>query len=60
MVDAFGPSGCEGGFRTACEIVMRVLRENSETVRNMLETFAHDPLVEWTKVGVGWYNKEEG
>jgi phosphatidylinositol kinase/protein kinase (PI-3 family) len=39
-----------GTFRIACEIAMRVLRENSETIMSVMETFIHDPLVEWTKV----------
>jgi serine/threonine-protein kinase ATR len=39
-----------GGFRTACEITMRVLRENRETIMNIMSTFLHDPLYEWIRV----------
>lgn len=37
-------------FRKAAEISLGVLRNNSESLMSVLEAFAHDPLVEWTKV----------
>jgi serine/threonine-protein kinase ATR len=40
-----------GGFRIACEMTMRVLRENHETIMSIMSTFIHDPLVEWVRVG---------
>lgn len=49
MVDAFGITGYEGSFRKSCEITMRILRENKNTLMTILETFIHDPLVEWSK-----------
>lgn len=49
MVDAMGLSGYEGVFRKVCELTLRVLRTNRETLMSVLETFIHDPLVEWTK-----------
>jgi serine/threonine-protein kinase ATR len=49
MVDAMGLSGYEGVFRRVCELTLHVLRNNRETLMSVLETFIHDPLVEWTK-----------
>ena len=49
MVDAMGILGVQGMFRNSCEITMRVLRENCDTLATVLETFIYDPLVEWTK-----------
>lgn len=47
MVDAFGISGVEGLFRRSSEVCMGVLRSNQETLMSVLQTFVHDPLVEW-------------
>ena len=49
MIDAMGVSGYEGVFRKSCETTLKVLRSNKETLLNVLETFVHDPLVEWTR-----------
>jgi serine/threonine-protein kinase ATR len=38
---------CVGAFRVACEISMKLLRENKDTLRSVLDAFVHDPLVEW-------------
>ena len=40
-------SGIEGNFRTTCENVMRVLRENKESLMAVLEAFVYDPLINW-------------
>ncbi|KAK0644594.1 armadillo-type protein [Cercophora newfieldiana] len=40
-------SNIEGSFRTTCEQVMRVLRDNKESVMAVLEAFIHDPLLTW-------------
>lgn len=37
----------EGTYRTTCEHVMRVLRDNKESVIAVLEAFLHDPLLTW-------------
>lgn len=50
MVDAFGIQKYEGVFRRACEVTMSVLRANKDMLMNVLETFIHDPLVEWSKI----------
>ncbi|OAD54306.1 Serine/threonine-protein kinase atr [Eufriesea mexicana] len=49
MVDAMGPLKIEGPFRRACEITMRVLRQQSSTLLSVLTPFVYDPLVSWNK-----------
>lgn len=55
MIDGLGITGYEGVFLKVCEITLSVLRTHKETLMTVLETFIHDPLVEWTKV-----NKSSG
>ena len=40
-------SGVEGTFRSTSEIIMRVLRDNKESLMAMLQAFVHDPLINW-------------
>ncbi|KAI6788009.1 TOR1 phosphatidylinositol 3-kinase, partial [Hortaea werneckii] len=40
-------SNIEGSFRTTCEHVMRLLRDNKESLMAVLEAFIHDPLLNW-------------
>jgi FKBP12-rapamycin complex-associated protein len=40
-------STIEGSYRTTCEHVMRVLRDNKESLMAVLEAFIHDPLLTW-------------
>lgn len=47
LVNAMEVSGIEGNFRTTCENVMRVLRENKESLMAVLEAFVYDPLINW-------------
>ncbi|KAI0751060.1 hypothetical protein C8Q80DRAFT_1099585 [Daedaleopsis nitida] len=47
MVDALGVTGVEGVFRIACEVTLRLLRQNKDCLMNVLDAFVHDPLVEW-------------
>ncbi|KAK9109353.1 hypothetical protein Sjap_017413 [Stephania japonica] len=49
MIDGLGIAGYEGVFLRVCEITLSVLRGHRETLMSVLETFIHDPLVEWTK-----------
>ncbi|XP_055815485.1 serine/threonine-protein kinase ATR isoform X2 [Solanum dulcamara] len=49
MIDGLGITGYEGIFLKVCEITLSVLRAHRETLMSVLETFIHDPLVEWTK-----------
>lgn len=47
MVDAMGPSGYHGSFLATAVLGLKILRENRDLIYNTLETFVHDPLVEW-------------
>ncbi|KAK9690702.1 hypothetical protein RND81_09G148200 [Saponaria officinalis] len=49
MIDGLGITGYEGVFLKVCEITLSVLRTHREALMSVLETFIHDPLVEWTK-----------
>ncbi|KAF8672849.1 hypothetical protein HU200_049186 [Digitaria exilis] len=49
MIDGLGITGYEGIFLKVCEITLSVLRTHKETLMTVLETFIHDPLVEWNK-----------
>ncbi|ETP04237.1 hypothetical protein F441_18933, partial [Phytophthora nicotianae CJ01A1] len=51
IIDAFGITGYEGVFRRVSEVAMQLLRENKATLRSVLESFIHDPLVEWGRRG---------
>nr|XP_061780459.1 serine/threonine-protein kinase ATR-like [Nerophis lumbriciformis] len=53
MVHAMGPMGTEGLFRQACEVTLRLMRNQREPLMSVLKTFLHDPLVEWSKQGKG-------
>lgn len=41
--------GRSGVFRKAAEITLKILRGNKDSLMSVLETFQHDPLVEWNK-----------
>ncbi len=47
LINAMEVSGIEGNFRITCEHVMRVLRENKDSLMAVLEAFVHDPLINW-------------
>lgn len=49
MVEAMGSTGIEGSFRKCCEVTLRVLRKEIDTLLSVLKPFVHDPLVEWSK-----------
>ena len=49
MVDALGVAGPEGVFSSVCEITLGVLRQHRDALMSTLETFVHDPLLEWTR-----------
>ncbi|XP_028995716.2 LOW QUALITY PROTEIN: serine/threonine-protein kinase ATR [Betta splendens] len=53
MVHAMGPMGTEGLFRQACEVTLRLMRDQRESLMSVLKTFLHDPLVEWSKQAKG-------
>jgi len=47
LINAMEVSGIEGNFRITCEHVMRVLRENKDSLMAVLEAFVYDPLINW-------------
>lgn len=49
MVDAMGPLKVEGPFRRACQITLRVLREQASILLSVLTPFVYDPLVSWNR-----------
>lgn len=49
MIGAMGPMGYEGIFRQACEVTLRVLRNQMDPLMSILKPFIYDPLVEWQK-----------
>ncbi|KAI4162793.1 MAG: hypothetical protein LQ342_003510 [Letrouitia transgressa] len=40
-------SNIDGSYKLSCEAVMRVIRENKESLMAVLEAFIHDPLLNW-------------
>jgi cell cycle checkpoint protein MEC1 len=49
MVDAFGITGVEGTFRKSCEVALSLIRGNETTLMNILESFLHDPIMDWSQ-----------
>ena len=40
-------SNIDGSYKICCEAVMRVIRDNKESLMAVLEAFIHDPLLNW-------------
>ena len=40
-------SNIDGSYKISCEAVMRVIRDNKESILAVLEAFIHDPLLNW-------------
>ena len=36
-----------GFYRISCEVTMKILRDNKDSIMSVLDAFIHDPLVEW-------------
>ena len=47
LVNAMEAFGIEGSFKNTCEDVMRLLRNNKESLIAILEEFVTDPLITW-------------
>lgn len=47
LIRAMEVTGIEGNFRFTAENVMRVLRENKDSLMAVLEAFVYDPLINW-------------
>ena len=45
LIKALEIGGIEGTFRITCENVMRVVRENKDSLNVILAAFVHDPLI---------------
>ncbi|XP_004346781.2 TOR pathway phosphatidylinositol 3-kinase TorA [Capsaspora owczarzaki ATCC 30864] len=58
LVNAMEVSGIEGNYRVTCENVMRVLRENKESLMAVLEAFVYDPLINWRLIEGNVKNKK--
>ncbi|KAJ1971618.1 phosphatidylinositol kinase- protein kinase tor1, partial [Dimargaris xerosporica] len=52
LILAMEMCGIEGTFRITCEHVMRVLRENKDSLMAVLEAFIYDPLINWRLTSV--------
>ena len=50
LVNAMEVTGIEGNFRVTCNVVMRVLRQNKDSLMAVLEAFVYDPLLNWRLV----------
>ena len=60
LVDAFGVTGVEGTFRLSCVDTMRVMRNEKDSLLSVLNSFVHDPLVEWAKPEKRGYQVDRG
>jgi FKBP12-rapamycin complex-associated protein len=47
LQNALEVSKIEGTFRTCCENIMKLMRQNSEQIVGLLEVFKYDPLLHW-------------
>uniref|UniRef100_A0A0K0FGR5 Serine/threonine-protein kinase Smg1 (inferred by orthology to a D. melanogaster protein) n=1 Tax=Strongyloides venezuelensis TaxID=75913 RepID=A0A0K0FGR5_STRVS len=58
MVDVMGPMKTEGIFKESCKYVLRCLKEDYEILYNILDTYAYDPLADWSSVSEVKYQGE--
>lgn len=47
LVNAMESCGINGTFKKTCEKIMRLVRQNKESLEATLEEFVYDPLVSW-------------
>ena len=47
LTNAMEVTGIEGNYRITCHSIMRVLRDNKDSVMAVLEAFVYDPLLNW-------------
>lgn len=62
LVKAMEVGGVEGTFRSTCESVMSVMRQNEDSLMAILEAFVHDPLMNWKtmeKAGMDTVKEDE-
>ena len=53
LINAMEVTGIEGTYRSTCESVMRVLRNNKDSLMAVLEAFVYDPLLNWRLMETG-------
>merc|ERR1712154_161264 len=58
LVQAMEISGIEGNFRITSQWVMRLIRDNKESIQAVLEAFAYDPLINW-RLGIADEGEEK-
>merc|ERR1739838_297485 len=56
--NAMEVTGIEGTYRSTCESVMAVLRNNKDSLMAVLEAFVYDPLLNWRLIETGSKNKK--
>ena len=60
MIDALGVAGPDGVFSSVCEITLGVLRQHRDALMSVLDTFVHDPLLEWTRAAAKQQQQQGG
>ncbi|XP_050539572.1 serine/threonine-protein kinase mTOR [Daktulosphaira vitifoliae] len=53
LINAMEVTGIEGTYRSTCESVMTVLRNNKDSLMAVLEAFVYDPLLNWRLMEAG-------
>ena len=58
LINAMEVTGIEGTYRSTCESVMAVLRNNKDSLMAVLEAFVYDPLLNWRLIETGNKSKK--
>ncbi|EAS01249.1 phosphatidylinositol 3- and 4-kinase family protein (macronuclear) [Tetrahymena thermophila SB210] len=58
LVNAMEACQIEGNYRNTCELVLKVIRENKESLIAVLEAFVYDPLFYWRLITIS--GEEQG
>jgi len=58
LINAMEVTGIEGTYRSTCESVMTVLRNNKDSLMAVLEAFVYDPLLNWRLIETSSKNKK--
>ena len=59
LTHAMEASGIQGSFKVTCELTMRVLRDNKESLMAVLEAFVYDPLINWRLIQAEAENRHD-
>lgn len=49
IIDAFGVTGVDGIYRNCFSNTLNILRDHKDNIISIMDTFVHDPLVDWAK-----------